>query len=48
MNKNFYVGQLVIVGNEAGRIDDIDREDNTYRVSFNDNDFGWFEKGELK
>lgn len=47
MSKKFYVGDMVIVGNRAGRIDDFDEEDNTYRVSFNDTDFDWFAKGDI-
>ena len=44
----FNVGDFVIYGKKAGRIDDSDLEDKTVRVSFNETDFEWVDISELK
>lgn len=44
----FEVGNFVLVNGKAGKIDDYDKEDNTYRVSFDDVNFGWYEEGEIQ
>lgn len=42
------VGDIVLAEGKPGIVDDYDEEDNTYRVSFNAWDFGWYGEDEIQ